>query len=343
MEKKKIVFYYPDFNVGGVETAIINLAKRIHKDYNLFFFYKSITTIDFAKELAKYGVCRNVSTPQENMECDFLVYCSMWLARDAEIDFIKPKKRILWFHAMVPKGGNKFYDLPFMRKIDYVVGVSNAAILSIPYHLYRTDIFNKVKKINNIVNVDDIKEKSKEEVKLDLAKDLNICTVARISHEKGWHRIRALCKELEKLGIDFKWFIVGYGYFEDQVQRAHACLNDIPEVVWYGGTPNPFPIVRQMDYSALLSDYESWGMSITEAKILGVPPVATDFPASYEQISNGENGYIIPLKLLRQYKSYARRMYVNKKDLKTRLIDFNYEKINEVSIRKWKEIFNKEI
>ena len=32
MEKKKIVFYYPDMYIGGVEMAILNLAKRIYKD-----------------------------------------------------------------------------------------------------------------------------------------------------------------------------------------------------------------------------------------------------------------------------------------------------------------------
>ena len=41
MSKKKIVFYYPDMYVGGVEMAILNLAKRIYKDYDLYFFYRT--------------------------------------------------------------------------------------------------------------------------------------------------------------------------------------------------------------------------------------------------------------------------------------------------------------
>ena len=49
-QKKKIVFYYPDMYVGGVEMAIINLAKRIYKDYNLYFFYHSVVSLDLAKE-----------------------------------------------------------------------------------------------------------------------------------------------------------------------------------------------------------------------------------------------------------------------------------------------------
>lgn len=335
-------FIIPDFNVGGVETAIINLAQRLYKDYDLFFFYKQITTIEFAKELAKYGICRNVSVPQEDMQADFLIFCSMWLAKDTEIAFVKAKKKILWFHAMVPRGGNKFYDLRFMKNIDYVVGVSDAAVKSIPYYLYKNKMINKIKKINNIVNTKEIIEKSKEEVKLDLAPDLNICTVARLSHEKGWHRVRILCKELEKLNINFKWFIVGYGYFEDQVARIHNLLDDIPEIVWYGGTDNPFPIVKQMDYSALLSDYESWGMVLTEAKILRVSVIASDFPAAKEQIEDNKNGFILPLKVYSSYDKVAKQLVNKKQEFKESLKDFDYETINKESIKKWKEIFDKE-
>ena len=58
--KKKVVFYYPDMYCGGVEMAILNLAKEIYKDYDLYFFYKSISDLDLAKELCKYGTPRNI-------------------------------------------------------------------------------------------------------------------------------------------------------------------------------------------------------------------------------------------------------------------------------------------
>ena len=60
MNKKKIIFYYPDMYIGGVEMAILNLAKRIYKDYDLFFFYRTISNLDLAHEFNKYGVMRNI-------------------------------------------------------------------------------------------------------------------------------------------------------------------------------------------------------------------------------------------------------------------------------------------
>ena len=94
MNKKKIVFYYPDMYIGGVEMAILNLAKRIYKDYDLYFFYRTISSMELAKELAKYGIPRNISFPQADFECDVLIYCSLWYESNEFVSFIKPKRRI---------------------------------------------------------------------------------------------------------------------------------------------------------------------------------------------------------------------------------------------------------
>lgn len=344
MEKKrKIIFYYPDMYVGGVEMAILNLAKRIYKDYDLYFFYRSISDLELAKEFNKYGIMRNIAGLEPEEECDTLVYCSLWMEKQDNCRKIKAKQRILWAHAIIPPGGNKFYDMGTMRKIDKVVVVSDATRVSIPFRLYCGRFDNKVYVINNILNVNEIKEKAELDTpKLNLAKDLNICTVARISHEKGWQRVRRLCYELQNMGIDFKWFIIGEGYVPEQVKRIHLILDSIPQIEFLGKKLNPFPYVKQMDYSALLSDYESWGLAITESKILGVPPIASSFAAASEQIEDDYNGVIVPLKNFDNYRNAAQRIVAGKKLYKQGLVDFNYEKVNEYSIDQWKKIFDME-
>lgn len=341
--KKKIVFYYPDMFIGGVEMAILNLAKRIYKDYELFFFYRSISNLEFAQELARYGTPRNIRVTQQPMECDVLVYCSLWLEFEDYLYFLKPKKRVLWCHAMIPPSGNKFYHLPFMRKMDNVILVSNAIKSTVPTGLYTSKITNKICVINNIVNTEEVIKKSLEETpKLNLAKDLNISITARLSHEKGWHRVKLLTDEFIKMGIDFKWFIIGEGYFPEELHRIHALLDRYPQIEFLGRKLNPFPYVKQMDYAALLSDFESWGLTITEGKILGKPIICTDFPAAFEQVENDINGVIIPMNNYRRYKSCAYRIMYNKEIYKTRLEKFNFEKVNQSSLEKWHKIFNGE-
>lgn len=340
--KKKIIFYYPDMYVGGVEMAILNLAKRIYQDYDLFFFYKSISDLELSKQFNKYGIMRNIASEKPTDECDILVYCSLWMEWEDQCALVHAKKRFLWTHAIIPPGGNKFYHLPTMRKIDEIIVVSEATNDSIPRRLYCGRFDGKIHVINNILNVDEIKEKSMlPPPDLKLAKDLNICTVARISHEKGWMRVKLLCEELQKLNIDFKWFIIGEGYIPEQVHRIHLILDKIPQIEFVGKLLNPFPAVKLMDYSALLSDFESWGLAITEAKILGVPPIITNFAAAYEQVEDDYNGILVPMKEYHFYKDIAIRMVNNKKLYKNGLKDFDFEKVNEISIAKWKELFEK--
>ena len=55
---------------------------------------------------------------------------------------------------------------------------------------------------------------------------------------------------------------------------------------WLGFIKNPHKIVKQCDYSVLLSDDETWGLVLTEAMLLGVPCIATDFDVVFEQITD---------------------------------------------------------
>ena len=341
--KKKVVFYYPDMYCGGVEMAILNLAKEIYKDYDLYFFYKSISDLELAKELCKYGTPRNIMGEQSSFECDTLIYCSLWVESADRVNFVKARQRILWSHAMVPASGTKFHNLPFMRKIDKVISVSEAADKTIPKFYYTPKMLNKFYVINNIVNTKEVKRKAELETpQMNLAKDLNICTVARLSHEKGWHRVKLLCDEFIKMGIDFKWFIIGEGYFPEELNKIHSLLDKYPQIEFLGKKENPFPYEKQVDYTALLSDFESWGLAITEGKILGKPIICTDFPAAYEQVENDINGVIIPMTNFRRYRSCAYRIYNNKENYKARAQKFDFDKVNEQSIEKWKKIIESE-
>ena len=59
-----------------------------------------------------------------------------------------------------------------------------------------------------------------------------------------------------------------------------------------GVKENPYPYMKQGDLIAVLSDFESWSLVITEAKILGVPIIATRTSGALEQITNGVNGIL---------------------------------------------------
>lgn len=43
----------------------------------------------------------------------------------------------------------------------------------------------------------------------------------------------------------------------------------------------------------VLSDHESWSLVISEAKLLGIPVIATNTSGAQEQLVDGENGIIV--------------------------------------------------
>lgn len=64
------------------------------------------------------------------------------------------------------------------------------------------------------------------------------------------------------------------------------------EVIFLGFLSNPYPYIRACDVYLQPSVFETWGISITEAKVLGKPVITTNFGCAHEQIKDGTNGYI---------------------------------------------------
>lgn len=52
--------------------------------------------------------------------------------------------------------------------------------------------------------------------------------------------------------------------------------------------------MARADAVMVLSDYESWSLVITEAKIIGIPVIATPTSGAKEQLIDKETGWVIP-------------------------------------------------
>lgn len=97
---------------------------------------------------------------------------------------------------------------------------------------------------------------------------------------------------MKKKGFQFKWYIVGDGEERSTVERAIARYNVSDCVILLGAKDNPFPYMKQADLFVLTSAWESYGMVVTEALILGTPVVAGDYPALHEILDDGTTGII---------------------------------------------------
>ncbi len=121
-----------------------------------------------------------------------------------------------------------------------------------------------------------------------------IVTVCRLHIEtKGLDRIVNCVKELKKIGYNFRWYIVGEG--EDR-QKLELLIKDAgvqDRIVLFGMKKNPYPFVAKCDLMCMPSRWEGKPMTVTEAKILGVPPVVTEYLSAREQIADGIEGIVV--------------------------------------------------
>ncbi len=206
---------------------------------------------------------------------------------------ITADKFIMFYHHGAMR--KVYHDKYGYKKSKKIVAVSQSQAEAL--REFRHEYKNKIIAINNIIDIEDIKKRSKETADVDFPKDkFNIVSCGRLSPEKGMDLAIEACKKLvEKGQTDFKWWIVGGGPIEkdlaDQIQKLG--VQDYIQLL--GMQPNPYPFIKNADLLVQPSRFEGHSVAIMEAKILGTPIVATK-AAAKEQIKHRENGVLCGTK-----------------------------------------------
>ncbi len=213
--------------------------------------------------------------------------------------YFKHGKKVAWvrceYTRLVKEEGDKYNSC--YEKYDKIVCVSKAAMSSFLSVLpqYKDRAYVQY----NFLNDSRILSLSKENVDDLWDKNLfTIVTLGRIDPVKRVSEIPRISRELIDSGLHFKWVIIGgvaakdkseYDLLIDNVKKYHVQEN----VVVVGNKPNPYPYLKHCDLLVSLSKSETFNNTLTEAKILGVPVVTTNYPCAYESIDNNKEGLII--------------------------------------------------
>lgn len=295
---KRIAIFQSDLRVGGVQKSLVNILNEIDYstctvdvylyDNQCFFDVPShenltihyLSPMPFWFRLLYFGIAKALSRDvtggkEYDVVVDFNSYrceCAvgairaqakkrvMWIHNDVEIKRKnEPKYRILWHFF---KGKLKYYDefvavspgiIDGFRR---VTGIQDKPITPISNHIDTSEIFRKVQ-----LPVDFQVDESK----------LNLCTVGRICHQKGFDILMNYLAEVKKSRSDFHFYLIGDGPDRAALEQQIAELGLRDDVTLLGNQPNPFPYMDKMDGFVLTSRYEGQGMVIWEAKALGLP------------------------------------------------------------------------
>ena len=171
----------------------------------------------------------------------------------------------------------------------YAVCQDCADVFATKFPMYR----EKVGVMHNILDLENIHEKSMEELEVEYLSDFMILSVGRLAEQKTFDRAVEAANVLKNDGERFKWVIIGEGPERNRIQKLidKYKLNDY--VILHGYESNPFPYFRKADLYVQTSKAEGYCTTITEATVLGKAVVTTDVTGVYEQLANGKGGIIV--------------------------------------------------
>ena len=160
--------------------------------------------------------------------------------------------------------------------------------------------------------------------------------------QKREERIIKIWRHLYKEYPEWKLLLIGSGN-KERVKYLNHLAKNIPNI-YFEGFQNPLSYYRKASIFCLTSNYEGWGMVLTEAMQCGAVPVAfNSFASATDIIDNGRNGILVKPFSIKQYEKELRKLMDNPEILKR--LSKNAEKdIEKYSVEKiankWEELFN---
>lgn len=329
--KKKILFVITQFYKGGAETSLLNLFHCLDpKKYEVDFLvlnqieYQDATSLmgeipnwinvfDAVKnqrsglkfeQLAGKVYRRLFHTESyvksavdfvKRRDYDVAISFGEWLSPAFLAKKVKAVKKYVWIHIDLDKADfvNKEELVKYDSKITGYIFASEksrrSSIQRCPQMAEKSTV------IHNILNKEDILCRAAEEITLPQARGSFLLSVGNLRIEKNYPRQIEVMRILKEKKIPIKWICVGstvdknvYGEVSELLEKYQ--LKD--DFILCGADDNPYKYMKRAKAVMVLSDHESWSLVISEAKLLGVPVVATNTSGAQEQIINGETGII---------------------------------------------------
>lgn len=330
--KTKLLFVISQLYKGGAEVSLVNLLKRIDKEayeielmvmnqcpvegavdlipalpehIKVIDVYQQEQVLSLKKRVERKVLCslNDVSKypasallyARQN-KYDWAFHIGEWWLPDFVATKVRAAHKVAWMHTDISEAeyfdadGFFAYDEMFEKYIFVSQRSLEASVKAYPF------LEDKSVCIYNISDVQDIRMKANEQIDGDAPKkELVVLTCANIRKEKNHMRQLQAMKILKDRGIQFTWWNVGSTANSPLVEKVLSCAKEYglqDHFLLLGPKQNPYQYMAQADIVAVLSDYESWSMVITEAKILGTPVIATKTSGALEQIEDGETGIL---------------------------------------------------
>ena len=352
-KKKRLLFTAHSLNVGGIETALINLVNRINLEkyqVDILLEKKEGIFLDKVKEeitVREFKVYNNknviirkilnlskrlIYTATDYHTYDFSCCYATYSLSGSKLSKIAATNTAFYVHSNYKdlykdeKKEKEFFDNRGIEKFKHIIFVSNEYQKEF-LRLYPS-LKDRVLVLNNFIDTESILEKSKEKIKEKKPKDKKLFVfVGRLDDDaKKVGRAILLAKEIK----DIELWLVGDGPDRKQYEELIKKEKLSTRVNFLGKQKNPYPYMKLADYIIMTSDYEGFPVIYLEAITLE-RPIITTIDVSDDKLNMGKDYAMIISKdqkeMTKQVKEILKKTTkVNKIDIEklqsTRMDDF---------------------
>ncbi|MBR4754840.1 MAG: glycosyltransferase, partial [Lachnospiraceae bacterium] len=217
------------------------------------------------------------------------------------LEKVRAKKKICWIHTDYSTVNLEVdLDLPVWNGYDHIMSISDSV----------TDAFlkvfpslkDKMVVMHNILpqafvdgrSVQIPQEKIREEMPQE--KDVvNLLSIGRYVVQKNFDNVPQICRFILDSGCRVRWYIMGWGSEENVIKEKIKEFGVEENVILLGKKQNPYPYIKACDWYVQPSRYEGNAVTVREAQMLKKPVVITDYATAPSQVTDGEDGKIVPL------------------------------------------------
>ena len=222
---------------------------------------------------------------------------------DTAISFLTPhyfvakkvhaRKKIAWIHTDYTNVAvNVASESAMWGAYDTIMAISDASAQA--FRKTFKNLKSNIVVMENILPQRFIKRQAEEKCELN-EKSLTLLSIGRFCTAKNFDNVPHICRYLIEMGLDIKWYLIGYGGDEQLIRSKIQEYGMEEYVIILGKKENPYPYIKNCDVYIQPSRYEGKSVAVREAQLLGKPVIITNYVTASSQVRDGYDGIIVPM------------------------------------------------
>jgi len=209
---------------------------------------------------------------------------------------VRAKKKIAWIHTDYTKiWVDRESELRMWSRYDHIASISDTVTKTF------LEVFPSLKDrivlIENILPAGLIRRSAQADCPADFPDDgsIRLLSIGRYCEAKNFDNVPAICRLLREMGLDVKWYLIGFGGDEALIRRRIDEAGMEAYVRMLGKREDPYPYIAHCELYVQPSRYEGNSVTVHEAQVLAKPVIITRYPTSASQLRDGFDGIVVPM------------------------------------------------